>query len=627
MKTKILFLTAACLFTLTGLRAQWGNSYQVATSRNNQGFVIENFVTTGGIPGYITACTSYNNGAAGSVTSGIRITAVTNAGAVVWDRRFYNNNTEIRVFDIYRQAATNRYVVVGYTRTGGLNRAFVLQFSAAGAVITTRFLPIVSPNFGAASSWVHGISITEFNGTGYAVTGFITNQLPTAAASATQRNECFLALVDYNLNYINTTLFAHNSMVGNNRGDVPLHITDVPGVGLHITGGCESNLPGRAEAVLNIMFDYNANLLWENSFMDLNTEDVEIGQFSYYDNIYGVLYLMSYKYNSRTVAVYAIDPASGAVISALTLFDPNQVIQNLYGLTLTKDDINSPDNLYITGYVISSMNFPQTNVFGYPVFSTSIFIPDLIGGTANTTNLFVYDIQMPNYGSFNFASNNNMLGSNNTILRIPTNLGFATQMAVADQDRIVISSPRFSNLFGQWHPTITQHTTYFNDACYAYSQVYKYDLSNWGPVPPAILFPSQYATVNLPCVVLNLAPNVYPCSAFFIQAPDNLQQTNNEEENTTFTLGEEELLTGYRFYPTLVNQSSAELYLEMPQDKDRAIEVSIYDMSGRLLHQYNSSVFAGQNQTLIRAENLAPGVNIVYIQGLDKPVVQKVVRN
>lgn len=627
MRTQKLFITTLLLTLTTYAVAQFSNTYQVGSSRNNSGFVIENFVDNSGVSGFITACASYNNGAIGSVTSGIRVTAVDNAGTVIFDRRYFNSNTEIRCFDIYRRAATNTYLITGYVRLGGLNRAFVFEINAAGTLLQRKYLPITVPSFSA--SYTHGISMIEYGGMGYAVTGFVSLLEPTAANEPVQQHKCFLALLDYNLNYVNTTLFEHTSTTVNNSGDVPLHITDVPSAGgLHITGSCQSNTTGRDEAVLNIMFDYTGALMWENSFMDLNTEDVEIGQFSHYDADYDLLYLLSYKYNSRTIGLYAIDPYSGIIISAMHYLDPNQIIYTLYGLTLTKDPAGTNiDDLYITGYIIGSSAFPQTGSFGYPVFTTSMYIPDLLSGTPNATTLYAYDIDMTQYGSFNFSANNNMLASDNTVLHIPTCLGFATQMAVASNDMIAIASPRLSYTFGRYHPTVSLHTTHFNDICYTYNQVMKYDNSYPSSVPPCVIQPVTYTTVNLPGALTSFAPSVYPCYSAFLQETGNTEAEDLYTGALVQTLGTEEENTGaFRFYPTIVNEAAATFYLDMPQSKDARLEVSIYDMSGRMVYQYQTNVTNGQQQITIKAENLSPGMNIVHINGTGKPIVQKVIR-
>jgi len=612
MKNRLLILAAAFLGMGSAATAQFGNSYFSGATRNNSGFVIEHFVQTSGAPGYITATTCYP--APGSPTNGIRVIATNTAGGLVFDRKF-TSFTDIHVMDICRDAATNTYLGTGYLFIGGAYRPFIVRMTAAGTLVAARYyIPAAPYN----TYHFQALSITPFNGNQFAIVGFGTPLQPTQANASAQTNQqMFITLVDINLNQIATTGFNHVITFNNNILDVPIHVTDVPGIGLHVTGAMQANIPGRAEGVLNVMFDYGGNMMWEQSFIDLTSEDVEIGQYSYYDSYWGLLYVLSYKYNSRTVGVYAVDPSTGWILSGSDYSDPLGQLHDIYGLSITKDDVSMPDELFITGYVIFSSGYPWSSTSRLPVFTTKMNIIDLIVGTSNTVNFNMYDIPNDQYRFFNFS--NHMLASTNTVIRVPTNLGFTPQMAILDpasQD-IIISSPRISNMFGGWHPTITQHTAYYNDACSMYTQPINYDFCMPGLTPLANYYPYSFSPITLPSPVTMLPSTPYGCGAIFTP-------NSGEDENMLGTDVEESV--SYRIYPTLVSASDPTLYLELSDAKDSEIQISIYDASGRLLHQLNRSVFAGDTRIEIPADNLAPGMNVIRINGLDKPVTQKIMR-
>ena len=624
MKTKPLLLAVAFFFTGTLLRAQFSNTYHSGTSQNHSNFLIEQVGNSSDVlVNYIAVSTSYANTGMLSPTNGIRITGLDYFGNPVWDRR-YTNLSDIHALDITLDPFNGTFLITGYVKLGALNRLFVARVTSNGAVTGMYYV-----NTGTFNNYhLHGTSVVAFNGGNVAVTGVATALPPTSGNIPFQTNQMFLAILTPTLGHINTTFFAHQSLSLNNYQDVPLHIIDLPRVSqLFITGAAQSNLPGRREAVMNMYFDYSGNFVNELSFMDLSSQRAEIGQYSYYDPFYDLIFLLSYKVNSGMTGVYAVDPYSGSVVAASEFLDPNGLIATMYGLSLNKDNINSPQELFISGYIPDNRLYDPNTM---PMFTVSMSIPDLIGGNTGFPVLFAYpDPDNSGYRFFNFSDN--MFSSSNPVLDIPTHLGFSPQMAILDNSlNIVMASPRLSQMFDGYHPNVSQNIYYYWQACTNDILTVQYQRSSYNYISRiSNLNYSSQTALNLPGAT-NLPTGVYPCFQFF--APNGENDGTNEEiennEDTENILGTEDpSVTGFRVYPTVVNESSADLMLELTDVSEHELTITIYDAAGRRIFQQNATTFAGDNRITVKAENLAKGLNILHVTGLDKPLVTKILRN
>jgi len=619
MKTRLLLFAMAFLGYCTVIQAQppFSYTYQTGIAQNHSGFIMEKSLTAAG--GYIIVSTMYVNPNPFSPTNGIRITSVDAAGSVQWDRK-YTNFPDIHAMDICQDPSSGTYLITGYVLQGAFNRLFIARITQAGVVTGFMYLAVGPFN----NYHHHGMSITTYAGGRVAVAGVATRLLPTAANVPGQSNQLFVTVLTPALVHVNTSYTAHQSAGPNNYHEVPLHIMDVPTAGtagfLHVTGAVESNMPGTQEATMNMFFDYNAQYQWEQCIMD-PAEFGEIGQFAYYDNVYNLIYILSYAVSSRMVTVYAVNPApGGGVIVASRFSDPSFNIYTMYGLTLTKDNVNSPDELFISGYIPDNAIYNPNTM---PTFTVSLYIPDLLSGTTGFPALFAYpDPDNSGYRFFDFS--NNMFANSNPVLNMPTNLGYTSDMTVLDNNmNIVMATPRFSQMFGGYHPTINQNAFYYWHQCT--SDIYSVQYDRWPfAIVPRIsnLVPQATQSRITTPGATPLNWTTYDCSMTFF-APNS--QNDENGENTLDN--EEQIMTVYKVYPTVVNEASADLTLELTDVADHNLTISIYDAAGRKIFQQNANSVAGNNRIIIKAENLAKGLNILHVTGLEKPLVTKLLRN
>jgi len=612
MKTKALLFSVVFLVCFGMLPAQFSNTYQTGFSQTHSGFLIEKFGNSLVNASYLVVSTSYVYSGSSLNTNGVRITAVDNAGNPVWDKK-YTNLQGIHCLDLSLDPNNGTFLITGYIYLGGLNRMFVARITSAGNVSGVYYI-----NTGTFTDYyMHGINITTFGGGSVAVTGVATSQPPNSGNVSSQSNQMFLTILDASLNHVSTTFFSHQNFSFNNFRDVPLHITDLPNARmLHITGAAETNMRRRQEGVLNIYFDYAGNYMFEQSFMDMATETAEIGQYSYYDNVYDLIFLLTYKATSHTMGMYAVDPYTGTVLAGSDYYDPSLQLDSIYGLVITKDDVNSPNELFISGYTSHTGIYPNSTM---PVFTVSMYIPDLLSGSSGFPALFAYPIDNQNYRNFDFSKD--MFSSSSPVLNIPTSLGYTGQMAVMDNTNLVTVSPRYSLSLGGYHPTVSQNFLYYWHACTSDIFPVQYDRCGWDYITP-IQPPARTTQVRLGLPGLTtLFTNVYSCSMLFREPAGSVDETKSAEtENSVAPVT-------HKVYPTVVNEASADLTLELTDVAEHKLTVSIYDAAGRRIFQQNANSFAGDNRIIIKAENLAKGLNILHVTGLEKPLVTKILRN
>ena len=600
----------------TAAQAQFSNTYQFQVSQNTSGYVIENYRNSAGQEGYIVVSTSYRNTGTISPTNGVRVTVVDlNGIPIPGMERLYTNLPNIHAFDICPDPTTNSYLFTGYVMQGNLNRLYIGRVNANTGVVTGAFY-VAGGTFTGFN--FHGLSITTYNQNMIAVCGVATKAPPTGQNAPGQTNEMFLARFNSNLTPVGSvTLFDHMG-TWPNYYEVPLSITDVPNVGwLHLTGSCLSNTPGKQEAVFSAFLDYNGNFVCENSFMDKSTQDAEIGQYNYYDPVYKLIYILTYKVNSRTMAVYVVDPNDcSAIRPGLEFKDQTGLLYNIYGLCLTKDNQNRPDELFISGYIPDNGVYDPNHM---PLFTTEIKIPDLLNCQNNQPPFVVYDIDNSGYRFFDFS--NEMFASTNPVLNIPSSIGYTPQMAVIDRyQNNVLASARVSYMFGGYHPTVTQNNNFFHNECYEEHYPVEYycaDVERVDRITHLYQDPTSRVAMN---GYTSYMPNYYKCTTFF-------QPNSGNDQTEENTLGSDDIANeNYRVYPTVVSEANATLWLELTDASEHEIAIRIYDVSGRLLYQQNGNTTAGSNRIEVRAQNLAPGVNIMHVHGLDKPLITKILR-
>jgi len=602
MKTKVLLIAIAIL-GYCNAKAQFSITPRSTVAQNNSGFLIEKSLSTSG--GYIIVNTTYANTGPLSPTNGIRIMEVDNFGSVLWDRK-YTSFPHVRVLDICRHPANGTYLITGYVGQAAINRLFIAQIGPAGGVTGFIYYPV-----GMFSSYHHhGMSITTFNGGSVAVTGVATSLSPVPNNASAQSNVIFVATFTPALTPVNLTYHNHATP---GYQDIPLHIMDVPSTGyLHVTGSSKSNIPGTLSATMNIFFNYNGNYVWEQSIID-PAESGEIGQYAYYDDFYDLIFILSYATPSNMAKVYAVAPTPGVGVLAVSRYnDPSGAIATIYGLTLTKDNVNSPNELFISGYLPDNPIYYPTTM---PAFTTSLYIPDLLNIIPGSSPFYTYpNPDNSGYRFFNFS--NDMFANSNPVLNMPTNLGYTSQMAVMDNNmNIVMATPRFSQMFGGYHPTISQNSFYYWHACTSLISSVQFDprpfieVTDLNPLIQTIFSRSSLlGSTGLPTII-------YDCYDFL--APNN-ENTLSDEDQT---------MTGYKLYPTVVNEASADITFEFTDAASHNLTISIYDAAGRKIFQQHAGSNAGENRIIIRAENLAKGMNIIHVTGLEEPLTTKILRN
>jgi len=598
----------------TATQAQFSTSYQFQNSQNTSGYAIEYFRDqSSGREGYIVVSTSYQNTGTLAPTNGVRITVVDMSGTPMWER-LYTNMPDIHGFDICPDPNNNAYLFTGYFRQANNNRMYVGRVNAATGAVTGAFY-VATGQFNTYN--FHGLSITTNSQGQIAITGAATRFAPTPPNAGAQTNEMFLTLLTPTFAHMTTTLFDHIGDA-NNYEEVPLSITDVPNMGwYHITGSCQTNIPGRPTGVLSIFFDYAGNYMCESSFMDMSTQDSEIGQYNYFDPVHKLIYILTYKANSRSMGIYMLDPNDCSNIqTGLEFKDPNGVLYNIQGLCITKDNTFSPDQIFISGYIPDNGVYDPNHM---PLFTTEVKVDDLRDCKSNQPPFFVYDIDNSGYRFFDFS--NNMFANSNPVLPMPSSIGYTPQMAVIDPYRNnVLASARWSYMFAGFHPTVTQNLNYYENDCYQERFEMEYHCCHFDRLDRiSNLYFEPQSRINLNGYT-SYFPDYYKCGSFF-------QPNSENDQNEGNTLGSDDAANSrHNVYPTVVSEANATLWLELTDAAAHEIAIRIFDVSGKLLYQQNGNTTAGSNRIEVRAQNLAPGVNIMHVSGLEKPVITKILR-
>jgi len=611
MKVKLL-VSACALLCLGSASAQFNNAYIAGQSPNNSGFSIEQFGGVSTRPLFGAAMTSYKSRSEYSSTNGVRIIGFDFTGTTLYDK-LYPLSEDMQSFDMCQgtRGWEYTYLTTGYANLNGLNQMFILQVKGDnGSLVNSRYYTFTGPY---KDYHMQGLSITPYDD-GYAVVGFATRSYPTPSDAPFQTQEMFIASFDADLNPRWITLFDYRLANANFR-DMAMHVTNVPGLGFHITGACESNLSNGYEAVLNMMVAYDGTISWENSILDVDYEKAEIGQYSIYDPRYDMIFMLTYKASSANIGVYAVDPYTGSIIGRGARFwDPNGYIRVLYGLRIDHDPINS-DDLLINGYVVKGDEtiFPTLSGGGMPTFLTSINIQNLLNSNSGGSRLMVYENPNAPYRLFNFS--NNLLANSNPVLNIPSSIGYNPQMALTQGDANMMVSPvLLPTTAVMFQPDISRHTNLYEDPCVLFVMDVKYEPCRYVYTP---LIRKDEDRLDY-----QLYRDVVEPRYATIECRDFLSPRSSEAETDL-----EQPAGETRLYPTLVHEAISTLTLEFTADDSREIAVTIYDASGRLIGQVNKISVPGANKLEIRAENLATGVNLVKVTGLSQPFVQKVIRN
>jgi hypothetical protein len=336
------------------------------------------------------------------------IKKVDDIGNVIWNNTYQDATSQhLRILDIVNYVDLT--FATGYIDIAGERKVFLAEFSAVnGSFIQAQYYNIVGSN--TNSTGVH-ISFTDSdaNGDGSFDPGFIITGYWGQCYNVDINcplNIGFVLRTDFALNVLWTVETDAINSVNTLDYDFVNNVTETSD-GLFITGsGTWQDVPNNnaQQAVLAQKLDFQGNMMWDNSYVAGNSNDVSVD--AYYDVATDKIYMLSNYSFSHYFGITVFDN-NGTYDSARSwrADDPNNL--NMYGFTLMPS-FNNPNNLIISGYDrdenwnVGSNNFyGESNVFVYefdkntggPVLPNyQYLVPNVEPGTEDYN---FWDFQMP----------------------------------------------------------------------------------------------------------------------------------------------------------------------------------------------------------------------------------------
>lgn len=290
-------------------------------------------------------------------------------GNLVWIKMYNASLPNARFFDMsyYSDTGISFIAVTGSIDVGGTKRTFIATIDAGtGNVVSQQYYDIVSPN--SNSRGLHIITTyTDIDGDsipdpGFVVGGFFSDSY---TVNSNANNIGFVLRVYISLGILWT--IEVDSISTNADYDMVNHITETDD-GYFLTGST-SDIITSQQAVLAHKIDFQGNLLWDQSYVYGNSQDLSVD--AYFDVASQNIYMLSNYSASHFFSVTSFNNLTGTLNPTESWVAVANEIDR-YGFTIMESR-NSPNNLVITGYdsnvtwTDSSSNtlMGQSNLFAY----------------------------------------------------------------------------------------------------------------------------------------------------------------------------------------------------------------------------------------------------------------------
>ena len=290
-------------------------------------------------------------------------------GNMIWIKTYSASLPNARFFDIsyYSDTGISFIAVTGSIDVAGTKRTFIATIDAGtGNIVSQQYYDIVSPN--SNSRGLHIITTyTDIDGDGIADPGFVVGGFFSDSYNVnTNANNIGFVLRVYISLGILWTIEVDSSST-NADYDMVNHITETDD-GYFLTGSASDNTTSQ-QAVLAHKIDFQGNLLWDQSYVYGNSQDISVD--AYFDVASQNIYMLSNYSASHFFSVTSLNNLTGTINPTESWVAVANEIDR-YGFTIM-ESINSPNNLVITGYdrdvtwIDSSSNtlMGQSNLFAY----------------------------------------------------------------------------------------------------------------------------------------------------------------------------------------------------------------------------------------------------------------------
>lgn len=262
-------------------------------------------------------------------------------GTVIWIKEYSATGFQnLRFFDVV--SVSNMIVVTGSVDVSGGKKAFIARINAAtGAMMSSQYFEIVSPNFNATG--IHIIyTESDLNGDtvpdpGYVVGGFFSDSYTVNTLGS---NFGFVLRTDMALNPYWT--LEVDSTSASTDYDFVNHITETND-GFFLTGGANE---GSKQGILARKIDFSGASVWDSSYSGGNSRDISVD--AYYDSVSDKIYMLNNYSFAHFFGITSLSNVTGVINAAETWIGSSSEY-DIYGFTLM-ESVNSINNLIITGY-------------------------------------------------------------------------------------------------------------------------------------------------------------------------------------------------------------------------------------------------------------------------------------
>ncbi|MBX2829094.1 MAG: T9SS type A sorting domain-containing protein [Flavobacteriaceae bacterium] len=394
MKTKLLLTTLTFLMTFY-MAAQYQSNVSVANEHYHD---LNQTIINDGSDDIMVASNLFDPSMTNQVIS---LKRVNTFGNVVWAMEYDALPLlNARVFDI-----VNRFDLVyitGSVDVAGIKRVFIAEIEAAtGVVLNTQYYDMVSPNFN--SRGLH-LEYTESDADGdgapdpgLIVAGFFSDCYNLDTTCAT--NIGFVLRTDAALNFMWATEVDGIAPGTSADYDFVNRITETVD-GYFLTGSATGlNSSGMTQqGVLAHKIDFMGNLVWDNSYIFGNSQDVSVD--AYYDAGTNEIYMLTNYSISHYFGVTVYNNGTGAINFTKSWYASSGDLDR-YGFTIM-ESLSSPNNLVIVGYDRDeNWTSGGTSFFG----QSNVFVYEFDKATGNPVGLnyqFLVPHTEPTGDEFNF---------------------------------------------------------------------------------------------------------------------------------------------------------------------------------------------------------------------------------
>ncbi len=332
-----------------GSFAQWRYSYPDGRDHNH--YSIEPF-----LEGTVLAGTSFPDG---SLSDALTEVILLDANGFVTWRQVLDLGADERAFDVFNRG-NDLIVVTGYAESfqTGAPTMFVLQLDGAGNVVNYVEVDIQGYDQSTGLDIIYSNSSDE-----YYIAGYSSNDI--FSVSGDKKGVLVSLDASLGVNWIRRI----NGTATNEQYDMANDITELPGVGVYVTGMIRNSLTNQPTS-LHQLYDYSGTLIWDLSNESTNSH--QTGVEAVYDQGNDILYAMS---NNSVVHTFEIDVIENASLSTATIgaAAANNLFNQLNGTDVAgySIELGPEENLFVAGLTRTmQLNGVATN--NSPTFIASV---------------------------------------------------------------------------------------------------------------------------------------------------------------------------------------------------------------------------------------------------------------